>query len=135
MFNKNKEIKELEKRVEDLENSVNTLIEANNTNSNHIKDFLGMFEDYESLSIEKALAKKSDEPWAGFSVSEITKEGRVALKLDWNDEFVDYLKRNGIDAGTEEDTVGVWFASLMKEMGDEVDEEQANDIKKTHRMQ
>lgn len=85
-----------------------------------------VLEDYENFSIEKALAKKSDEPWAGLSISEIDKEtGRVGLKVDWNDRFQEHLKRSGIPGNTDDERMSIWLTSLIKEWGDEIDEETA----------
>ena len=100
-----------------------------------LKKYDEMFEDYESLSIEKTLAKRSGEPWAGLSVSEIdSNNGRVGVKLDWNEQFIAYLRRNGIQGQTDEDTMGIWFASLIKEMGTEISEEEAEALRKTHKL-
>lgn len=120
-------LKETTEKLAEAEATINRLVER-------MQDYDEMFEDYESLSIEKTLAKKSSSPWAGFSVTDVDKNGRIALKLDWNDQFIEHLRRNGINAPNEEEIVGVWFASLMKEMGEEITEEQAEEYRKTHRL-
>ena len=124
-----KQIKELEEDNNYLKSELRDLSE---TVDQLRKDLEDIHETLDSSSIEKELANKANEPWAGFSVSEITKDGRVAISLDWNEKFIEHLKINGIDAGSEEDTVGVWFASLMKEMGEEISEEEAEKYRKTH---
>ena len=124
MFN-NKKVKELEEKVDVL--------------SNLLSDFDSKIEELENSIksrelIAKEIATKNDEPWAGFSVSEVTHDGRVGIELDWNPQFIEYLKRNGINAGTPEEAVGIWFASLMKTMGEEISEEQAEKIRNSHRL-
>lgn len=85
-----------------------------------------VLQDYENFSIEKALAKKSDEPWAGLSITEVDSDtGRVGIKLDWNEKFQDHLKRSGIPGNTDDERMAIWFASLVKELGEEIDEETA----------
>lgn len=124
---------EQDKTIEQLKKALFNTDSILNAMQERLKKYDEMFEDYESLSVEKALAKNSDEPWAGFSVTETDKE-RIGLKLDWNDAFVDYLKRNGINAASDEDIVSIWFASLMKDMGEEIDEEQAEEYRKTYNL-
>lgn len=85
-----------------------------------------VLEDYENFSIEKALAKKSREPWAGLSVSEVDPAtGRVGIKVDWNETFQEHLKRSGIPGNNDDERMSIWLTSLIKEWGEEIDEETA----------
>lgn len=114
---------------------ISAMTEEINSLTERLEKYDKMFEDYESLSLEKALAKKSNEPWAGLSVSEVDNEnGRVGIELDWNEQFINYLRKNGINGHTDEDTMGIWFASLIKEMGSEISEEEAEALRKTHKL-
>lgn len=109
----------LSKDVEELTKAMNELKEK--------QDKLDeVLEDYENFSIEKALAKKSHEPWAGLSVSEVDPStGRVGIKVDWNETFQEHLKRSGIPGSNDDERMSIWLTSLIKEWGEEIDEETA----------
>lgn len=136
MFNKKlrQQIKETEEQNNLLHKKVDYLAEKLADYENKLEKLNKLIGDYEDFSIEKAIAKKSNEPWAGLSVSEVNKDGQVGLKLDWNDEFINYLKRNGINGQSEDDMMAIWFASLVKEWGEEIDKETAEKIRETRQL-
>lgn len=111
--------KKLSSDVDELTTAMNELKEK----SDKIDEIV---EDYENFTFEKALAKKSNEPWAGLSVSEVDPEsGRVGIKVDWNETFQQHLKRSGIPGNTDDERMSIWLTSLIKEWGEEIDEETA----------
>lgn len=138
MFN-NKRIRKLEKKMNEyekdnsLENKLSELAKKMSEYEKLIEKYEKMYEDYKSISMEKELAKNSDEPWAGFSIVDVNKDGQVGIELDWNEPFIEHLKKNGIQASSEEEMVSVLFASLMKEMGDEVSEEEAKKYREVYK--
>jgi len=81
-------------------------------------------EGYKNYKTEKEILKESDEPWADFEVF-MEDDGRVGVKMDWNKHFIQELKRQGINASSEEDMVSIYFASLVRETGTEMSEEEA----------
>jgi len=124
--NQGNTLRYLSEQVPRMLEDVSDLVKAMNELKEKSVKMDEILEDYENFSIEKTLAKKSNEPWAGLSVSEIDKEsGRVGLKVDWNDKFQDHLKRSGIPGNTDDERMSIWLTSLIKEWGEEIDEETA----------
>lgn len=113
-------------RVPDIQKDIETLALKIKRLDEQAEKMDELLEDYENFSIEKTLAKKSNEPWAGISVAEVDNEtGRVGIKVDFNDKFQEYLKRNGIPGNTDDERMSIWVTSLIKEWGEEIDEETA----------
>lgn len=44
----------------------------------------------------------------------------VKLELDWNPEFIEYLKQGGITGANEEQIVGKWLSMLYKNTADQL---------------
>lgn len=113
------------KRIAQLTEDNITLKEKVDDLNERLKELEGLFgEDFEALDVEKSRATEKDEPWVGFSLVD-TKGDDVGIKLDWNPQFIDYLNKNGIRSSNEEDAVGIWFAGLVRDMGEEISEEEA----------
>lgn len=68
---------------------------------------------------EKAIATIDGEPWIGVLNSEfeatLDGNGSLALELDWNPEFIAYLKANGYTGDIESDIVDKWISDIWKE--------------------
>lgn len=82
-------------------------------------------DDYKRYREEKEMLKNSGEPWVDFETRVIDNDGRVEVKMDWNAEFIDYLKKEGFTASSDEELISIYFSSLVREAGDELSEEQA----------
>ena len=54
---------------------------------------------------------------------EITADGRVSIKLDWNDAFIRMLTAAGIEGATEDEMVRVYLSTVTSNAAREVDED------------
>jgi len=52
------------------------------------------------------------------------------LELDWNDNFINQLAKNGIDGDTDEDMVQLWLESIRRSQDAEFYEEELMNIAK-----
>lgn len=55
--------------------------------------------------------RKKDGPWAMFEIESIDDKGKMALAFDYNQAFVDHIKKMGFQAETDEDCVQLFFAT------------------------
>lgn len=46
--------------------------------------------------------------------------GRVELALDWDDNFIKYLRRNGFDGTSEEQIIGSWLTIMYKDIAEKM---------------
>jgi hypothetical protein len=60
--------------------------------------------------------KDSTEPWVQVIGEHIDPKYGIRIELDWNDAFVDYLKRNGYTGTSDETIVQKWLAHLYKHL-------------------
>lgn len=67
--------------------------------------------------------KNSDEPWVEVVGMSHTSEG-VKVELEWNDAFVDYLRKNGVSGTDDEQVVQRWVTLLLRDMADQMDQSQ-----------
>lgn len=131
IFNK-KKAKKLEQELEDLkqrlEDYTNIITDDTNKSFEKIHEKISSIEEemegYKNYKTEKDMLKEGDEPWADFEVF-MEDDGRVGVKMDWNKHFIEELKKQGINASSEEDMVSIYFASLVRETGTEMSEEEA----------
>jgi len=52
----------------------------------------------------------------------------IRVDLDWNPEFVEYLRENGYPGTTDEAVVQLWLTHLHKEIIDDLKKEKTNDF-------
>ena len=62
----------------------------------------------------------STEPWVEIQSWADTPEG-ARVQLEWNDAFVEYLKKNGIEGTNEEQIVQKWVALLLMQINDSME--------------
>ena len=141
MFENRKKIEALEKSLDTLKSSVQSFNEFTENLGdevqyieekvceieNRLSEIDKDMESYKSFKTEKALLKESDEPWADFETT-FTDDGRVKVKMDWNKPFINLLKEQGFKANNEEELVSLYFASLVREAGQELTEEEAQEM-------
>ena len=65
---------------------------------------------------EKEIATENNEPWVSVLGMEVDKEtlDQGAFELDWNDQFVAKLIRNGYQGKTDADIVDQWFQAVCR---------------------
>ena len=72
---------------------------------------------------EKSLCTLNNEPWVGVLNSEfeatLDGSGGFSLEMDWNHEFIVYLKANGYSGDTESDIVDKWISDIWRESAKE----------------
>lgn len=134
LFNK-KKIQKLEQAVESLTEELETMHNNVSNMDGNYQEYFSDFkerlddveenmDDYKRYREEKEMLKNGDEPWVDFESKVVDDDGRVEVKMDWNSAFIDYLKKTGFK-GSAEEMVSTYFASLVREAGDELTEEQA----------
>ena len=64
---------------------------------------------------------KSKEPWVKVLNLNVNPENprNGFFELDWNDEFVNMLKQNGYEGGSDTEIVDKWFQTLCRTIGNE----------------
>ena len=60
--------------------------------------------------------KKIKEPYVSIIGEHIDPENGIELALDWNDEFIKYLKHHGYVGTSDELIVQKWLQSLYEDM-------------------
>jgi len=66
-------------------------------------------------------AKKSSEPMVKVLNLNVNPDNprNGFFELDWNDEFVNMLKQNGYEGGSDTEIVDKWFQTLCRTIGNE----------------
>ena len=69
----------------------------------------------------KKKTKKSEEPWVKVLNINVNPDNprNGFFELDWNDEFVNMLKQNGYEGGSDTEIVDRWFQTLCRTIGNE----------------
>ena len=73
--------------------------------------------------LEEKLEKESDNPWVKIVGEEVDPKHGIKIELDWNDAFIKYLRRNGIDGAGEEQIIQKWLALLYRNIMENMEEE------------
>ncbi len=76
----------------------------------------------EALEYEKTLATAKNEPWVGIVDNGFnTEEGLNGLyfELDWNDQWVSFLKKNGYHGQSDDQIVEQWFSDVCRSQAEE----------------
>lgn len=60
--------------------------------------------------------KNSKEPWVQVIGEHVDPKQGIRIELDWNDAFVDYLKRSGYTGTSDEAIVQKWLAHLYQHL-------------------
>jgi len=92
------------------------------------------YEKIDELGYQKSIAEFHNDPWIGVISSDynagLTSDG-FSFELDWNDEFVQMLKREGYRGATEDEIVEQWFEDKATEEYMKILSEEADDISET----
>lgn len=70
--------------------------------------------------------RTSTEPWVVIKSAKADPVKGIAIELDWNDAFIQYLKDNGIQASSEEILVQKWLAFLYDDLINKLEENAIN---------
>ena len=64
---------------------------------------------------------KSEKPWVKVLDMNVNPDNprNGFFELDWNDEFVNMLKQNGYEGGSDTEIVDRWFQTLCRTIGNE----------------
>ena len=99
------------------------------TNITKLKKYITLYDiDSTHFSSKDKPAKKSkheetvvdEEPFVVVKSSKYDPLKGIHMELDWNTSFVKILRKNGYTGTTEEDVVSKWFASLSKQVADDM---------------
>ena len=72
--------------------------------------------------------KRSKNPWVEIVGEQIDPAKGIKIELDWNEAFVEHLKRNGYTGSTEEAIVQKWIAHLYQHLIERMKEQQIGDF-------
>ncbi len=86
---KGDEIDELRSQLSSLQKTVDEL--------NHLRD-----------------RKNSDEPWFEFVGGDVHPEHGLELRLDWNDAFIQQLRRQGYKGTSDDELIAQYIANVQK---------------------
>lgn len=108
-----------QKEQDDINETIFEKIESLNTQ---------LLKQQESIDILMEVRKKkeSDEPWMEVLGGEITKDGQMELKLDWNDAFIAQLQQNGYRGNSEQQLVSNWLGKVYGILKEEANENTSN---------
>jgi hypothetical protein len=76
----------------------------------------------ETLEYEKTAATAKGEPWVGIVDNGFDSDQGVNglyFELDWNEKWVEFLKKNGYHGTTDEQIVEQWFSDVCRSQADE----------------
>lgn len=76
----------------------------------------------ETLEFEKTLATAKNEPWVGIvdnGFDEAEGINGLYFELDWNDQWVAFLKKNGYGGSTDDQIVEQWFSDVCRSQAEE----------------
>lgn len=65
----------------------------------------------------------SDEPWIAVTSERFDKNKGIAIGLDWNDAFIDYLHDNGVTGETDEEVVGKYLTFLYSNLAERMEQQ------------
>lgn len=68
-------------------------------------------------------------PWLEVVHGEVSPEGRVNVKLEWNDAFIKMLRDAGVEGESEDDMIRVYLASVTSRVDSDI--AQADDVDTT----
>ncbi len=71
--------------------------------------------------------KNSDEPWVEIKSDSIDPDKGIQIGLDWNDNFIEYLKSNGLTGKSDEVIVQKWIALLYHDLINNLDQKIIDD--------
>jgi hypothetical protein len=92
MFGKNKLLNDMQELINKLTDTVDKL--------NNLRDM-----------------QKSDEPWVEVLDCDLDSEKGLEIKLDWNDAFVEKIKKKGYKGTTEHELISSYLLELSKSIG------------------
>jgi hypothetical protein len=72
--------------------------------------------------------KGSKNPWVEIVGEQVDPAKGIKIELDWNDAFVDHLKRNGYTGTTEEAIVQRWLTHLYQHLIESMKDKQTTDF-------
>jgi hypothetical protein len=81
------------------------------------------FTDNKKLNVSKPTGKFDSKPWVTITGEAIDPEKGIRLSLDWNDEFIKFLKSNGITGSDEEQIVQKYITMLYRELMEQMEEQ------------
>jgi hypothetical protein len=96
--------------VDDLKSRMGDLIDGKTDD-----EIVKLFSDRENLELE--------EPRLDVLHSGISDDGRIKMKLDWNQAFIRHLADNGIIAETEEEAIEMYLSLLVSNRKNEISNE------------
>lgn len=73
-------------------------------------------DSFKQKQADEDAIRNSTEPWVVIKSAKADPVKGIAIELDWNDAFIQYLKDNGLQASSEEILVQKWLAFLYDDL-------------------
>ena len=70
------------------------------------------------IDAERDAKRASSDPWVEVIGENITDDGRIELRLDWNPAFIHYLRKSGFRGANDDVLVQAWLISLDRNLDD-----------------
>lgn len=78
--------------------------------------------------LKKVAVPKVEAPYVEIVGSDVDPRKGIQISLDWNDAFIDYLRKNGFTGTSEEAVVQLWITHLYKNMTETMAEKKINEF-------
>lgn len=78
------------------------------------------------IRFKEFLSRRSKSPWACFETTGPDSEGKVAFSINYNNAFVENLRKLGMGATNDEETVQLFFLQMRMLPDELVDDETIN---------
>ncbi len=89
----------------------------------------GFFKSFKKDTTDKQQLKekRSKNPWVEVIGEQVDPKEGIKIELDWNEPFIEHLKRNGYTGSSEEAIVQKWLAHLYQHLIERMKENQTTD--------
>ncbi len=112
----------LNTRFDELANRLIRMEEANAILRHDNAQLRTKVEGFEKKEIEEQAKYDATDPWIKITSEGFDEVKGIAIGLDWNEAFIQYLKDNGLKGANDEDIVRKYVAFLYEDLLEKLEE-------------